>query len=52
MTVSIGVASGLPTEATSATGLIGTADAGLYDAKRRGRNRAAAHSPVEMRVAS
>ena len=39
VTISIGVASGVPSEAWRAEGLVQSADANLYSAKRQGRNR-------------
>ncbi|WP_428559913.1 MAG: diguanylate cyclase domain-containing protein [Solidesulfovibrio sp. DCME] len=43
-TVSIGVASGVPSNAWRAESLVQTADANLYTAKRQGRNRVIASS--------
>jgi len=52
VTISIGVASLVPPAAESAQVLIEAADAGLYSAKRRGRNTVVAHGVVELLVAS
>ena len=44
VTISIGAASVVPAEGESSQRLTEAADAGLYEAKRRGRNTAAAYS--------
>jgi diguanylate cyclase (GGDEF)-like protein len=46
VTVSVGVASLIPQNGDSAEKLVEAADAGLYAAKRRGRNTVVAHDPV------
>jgi diguanylate cyclase (GGDEF)-like protein len=46
VTVSVGVASLIPQDGDSAEKLVEAADAGLYAAKRRGRNAVVAHDPV------
>ena len=46
VTVSVGVASLVPANGDSAEKLVEAADAGLYAAKRRGRNTVVAHDPV------
>jgi diguanylate cyclase (GGDEF)-like protein len=48
VTVSIGVASLVPVAEQRAQTLIEAADAGLYSAKRRGRNCVVVHSAVEL----
>jgi diguanylate cyclase (GGDEF)-like protein len=48
VTVSIGVASLVPGAGDQANVLIEAADAGLYAAKRRGRNTVVGHSAVEL----
>jgi diguanylate cyclase (GGDEF)-like protein len=48
VTVSIGVAATVPTNGQSANDLIEAADAGLYMAKRRGRNTVVEHSAIRM----
>jgi diguanylate cyclase (GGDEF)-like protein len=48
VTVSIGVASTVPDGNDSAEKLVEAADAGLYAAKRRGRNTVVAHDPVVL----
>jgi diguanylate cyclase (GGDEF)-like protein len=48
VTVSIGVASLVPGAGDNANVLIEAADAGLYAAKRRGRNTVVGHSAVEL----
>ena len=45
LTVSVGVAS-LPEDATTADGLVGAADAALYEAKALGRNRLVGAHPA------
>jgi diguanylate cyclase (GGDEF)-like protein len=52
VTISIGVASMVPGLNEDAEALVETADAGLYSAKRRGRNAVVAHGPVTLAVAS
>src|SRR5215831_3645125 len=52
VTVSIGVAAQVPSRGETAEGLIEAADAGLYAAKRGGRNAVVAHSDIELAVAS
>jgi len=44
VTISVGAASIEPTVGDSAQRLVEAADAGLYEAKRRGRNMVVAHS--------
>jgi diguanylate cyclase (GGDEF)-like protein len=48
VTVSVGVASFVPDEKDSAETLVEAADAGLYAAKRRGRNAVLVQAPVEF----
>jgi diguanylate cyclase (GGDEF)-like protein len=52
VTISIGVESCVPQSGQSAACLVEAADLALYDAKRRGRNWAVAHSPLLLRSAS
>jgi diguanylate cyclase (GGDEF)-like protein len=52
VTVSIGVESRVPEPGQSAACLVEAADRALYDAKRRGRNWAVAHTPLLLRAAS
>lgn len=52
VTISIGVASTVPGKGDIAQRLIGVADAGLYEAKRRGRNVVVAHSELLLSEAS
>jgi GGDEF domain-containing protein len=52
VTISIGVASIVPAKGDSAQRLIEVADAGLYQAKRRGRNVVVAHSEQALSQAS
>lgn len=52
VTVSIGSAALTPRPGESAARLIGAADAGLYAAKRRGRNQVVAHGPIDNEPAS
>jgi two-component system chemotaxis family response regulator WspR len=52
VSVSIGVAAQVPSRGEKAEGLIEAADAGLYAAKRGGRNAVVAHSDIELAVAS
>ena len=51
VTVSIGAASVLPAEGESSQRLTEAADAGLYVAKRRGRNTAAAYTTAMLQAA-
>jgi diguanylate cyclase (GGDEF)-like protein len=51
VTVSIGVASRVPAPGEDASDLVEAADAGLYGAKRRGRNAVVAHTPVKLLAA-
>jgi diguanylate cyclase (GGDEF)-like protein len=48
VTVSVGVASFVPQDPDSVEKLVKAADAGLYDAKRRGRNAVVDHEPVAL----
>jgi len=48
LTVSVGVAAAVPAEAGDPAALVAAADAALYAAKRAGRNRAHATSPVPL----
>jgi diguanylate cyclase (GGDEF)-like protein len=48
VTVSVGVASLVPAAGENAEVLVEAADAGLYAAKRRGRNTVVAHAPVTL----
>jgi GGDEF domain-containing protein len=52
VTISVGVASMVPGKGDSAQRLVETADAGLYEAKRRGRNVVVAHSERVLSAAS
>lgn len=52
VTVSIGVASLVPTDPAGVEGLLHAADASVYAAKRRGRNIVVAQEPVELLAAS
>jgi diguanylate cyclase (GGDEF)-like protein len=52
VTVSIGVATMTPRLGENAESLIDAADAGLYAAKRRGRNTVVLHGAMEIMVAS
>ena len=52
VTVSIGSATLTPHPGEAAARLIGAADAGLYAAKRRGRNQVVAHGPIEAVIGS
>ena len=52
VSVSIGVAAQVPSRGEKAEGLIEAADAGVYAAKRRGRNAVVAHSDLELAAAS
>ena len=51
VTVSIGVASLVPQRSVRPQTLIETADAGLYEAKRRGRNTVATYEPAALAAA-
>jgi diguanylate cyclase (GGDEF)-like protein len=46
VTISLGVSACIPSEATSAAGLVAEADAALYRAKMDGRNRVRGHASV------
>lgn len=48
VTVSIGSAALTPQQGETAARLIAAADAGLYAAKRRGRNQVVAHGPIDV----
>jgi diguanylate cyclase (GGDEF)-like protein len=48
VTVSVGVAAFVPDDRDTAEKLVEAADAGLYAAKRRGRNTVVAHDPVVL----
>jgi diguanylate cyclase (GGDEF)-like protein len=48
VTISLGVASFVPGDNEKAEKLVEAADAGLYAAKRRGRNAVVAHAPVAL----
>jgi GGDEF domain-containing protein len=52
VTISIGVASIVPANGDNAQRLLEAADAGLYEAKRRGRNRLVTHSELTLAQAS
>jgi diguanylate cyclase (GGDEF)-like protein len=52
VSVSVGVAAQVPSRGEKAEGLIEAADAGLYAAKRGGRNVVVAHSDIELAAAS
>jgi len=52
VTVSIGIASMVPSVAEHSDRLVEAADAGLYAAKRRGRNTVVVHGTVELAVAA
>jgi diguanylate cyclase (GGDEF)-like protein len=52
VSVSIGVAAQVPSRGEKAEGLIEAADAGLYAAKRNGRNAVVVHSDLELAAAS
>jgi diguanylate cyclase (GGDEF)-like protein len=52
VTVSIGVASLVPTDGAGMEALLHAADASVYAAKRRGRNTVVAQAPVELLAAS
>src|SRR5215813_4206091 len=52
VTVSIGIASIVPSVAEHSDRLVEAADAGLYAAKRRGRNTVVVHGTVELAVAA
>jgi diguanylate cyclase (GGDEF)-like protein len=51
VTISVGVAAGVPTEESSAEVLLSAADAGLYKAKKEGRNRVGYVAPSVSGVA-
>jgi two-component system, chemotaxis family, response regulator WspR len=52
VTISVGVASLVPAKGDNAQCLIEAADAGLYEAKRRGRNMVVAQSELTLSKAS
>ena len=52
VTISVGVASLVPAKGDNAQRLIEAADAGLYEAKRRGRNMVVAQSEPALSKAS
>ncbi len=52
VTISVGVASLVPAKGDNAQCLIEAADAGLYEAKRRGRNMVVAQSELALSKAS
>jgi len=52
VTVSIGVQSMVPEKFQTPAELIEAADAALYEAKRRGRNKVVVHRPAPLRMAS
>ena len=52
VTISIGAASIVPAKGDNAQRLVEAADAGLYAAKRRGRNMVVAHSELALSQAS
>jgi PleD family two-component response regulator len=52
VTVSVGVASMVPRVTADAESLVEAADAGLYAAKRRGRNAVVMHGTVTLAAAS